>query len=56
MTKFIDFTKLYGIDKYFDLFISQCEDLVHFIKINGKINEKEIKFINNIIKNITNNY
>ena len=56
MTKFIDFTKLYGIDKYFDLFISQCEDLVHFIKINGKINEKKIKFINNIIKNITNNY
>lgn len=56
MIKFIDFNKLYGIDKNFDLFISQCNDLTHFIKINQKIKEKEIIFINNIIKDITNKY
>ena len=56
MIKFIDFNKLYGIDTNFDLFISQCDDLIHFIKINKEIKEKEIIFINDIIKDITNKY
>mgnify|MGYP006982256152 CR=1 FL=1 len=56
MTNFINFKKLYNNDQIFNIFITQCDDITQSIHSIKKFNEKEIIFINNITKDITNKY